>query len=186
MKRVVILFLIIGIIGGVTCNVFAYPPTVTVNSVNHGGTDYTDGFSVFFEAGDYTFKPFSGAWNDKYNLSGYWMWNVNIYQPSTSTTPYTLGNNNPYSTATAAFDANKDSFLTINTSGENLWFYISDTSASNNYGEVTIKIDALGGSPPIVPEPISSVLFVTGSAVFAGRAYLKKKRSKTLTHKEVS
>jgi len=112
-------------------------------------------------------------------LPGYWMWNVNIYQPSTSTF-YRLGDNNYYSTATDAFDANKNFSLEINiSSDENLWFYISDTSASNNYGEVTINI-------ALVPEPISSVLFVTGSAVFAGRAYLKKKRSKTLTHKEVS
>jgi len=34
----------------------------------------------------------------------------------------------------------------------------------------------VGGNPPVAPEPVSSLLFIVGGAVFAGQRYFKRKK----------
>lgn len=35
---------------------------------------------------------------------------------------------------------------------------------------------SVGGNPPVVPEPVSSILFIVGGALLAGKRYLKKRK----------
>jgi hypothetical protein len=44
---------------------------------------------------------------------------------------------------------------------------------SNNKLDFIVRPDG-GSNPPVVPEPASSLLFLTGCAVFAYRHYFKK------------
>jgi len=182
MNRAIIIFLIVGFIGLISGTAFAYPSSVTINSSSDAGSSYTDGFSRFFEAGTYQFTVAGGAWNDTLGFYDNWMWSAWIYDGSKE---YLLGSTTKYPTATDAFNAHSSDSLSLSLSSDsNLWFYINDSSAYNNTGSVTIGITTQTGTPPIVPEPISSILFIAGGAVFSGRAYLKKQRANALLKKE--
>jgi hypothetical protein len=61
--------------------------------------------------------------------------------------------------------------ITLNP-GENLYFYINSNSPTDNVLGVTVAVSA-----PVVPEPISSILFLTGGVVLVGRKYLKKRKA---------
>jgi hypothetical protein len=62
--------------------------------------------------------------------------------------------------------------FTLDSGGENLYFYINSDSPTNNILGVTVAVSA-----PVVPEPISSILFLTGGVVLVGRKYLKKRKA---------
>lgn len=73
------------------------------------------------------------------------------------------------------------------------WVDFSDNGTNNNpaggedgekfemavYGKIK-DWSNVTGNPNVVPEPISSILFVTGGAVFASKALLKNKKKKLL------
>jgi len=62
------------------------------------------------------------------------------------------------------------------------WVYAYNKALGHDGFESMNKLDFIprpdgGGAPPVVPEPVSALLFITGGAVFGGRLYWKKRKS---------
>lgn len=201
MKKLLIVIFAIGIITGMASMSFAYPGSVTLDATLYSGSSWSSGLQMTnFEANTYIFSVdlSSSAWSTQ-NLGttnlgarGY-LWSFYIYQPSTGNT-YFLGDesftnmsdpndgvffpNNPSNSQDiqdaidAAVNASYGSTLTINhTSGGDLWFYFNDAFTRDNEGSVTFNV-------AVVPEPISSSLFIIGGVVLGGRTYIKRKKAK--------
>ncbi len=65
------------------------------------------------------------------------------------------------------------------------WVYAYNNALGYEGFESMNKLDFIprpdgGGAPPVVPEPLSALLFTTGGAVFGGRLYWKKRKRNTL------
>ena len=172
MKKLLIVIFAIGMIAGISN---AASGSITVDSHLYSGVDYTSGLIVPLEAGTYEFFIEDGAWSSSYGSLD-WMWNVNIYQSSTA--QYTLGTFEIYTSPDEALSGEKlkdtSSVQLTLSEDDNLYFYndVSGITSPNSYGSVNIGVNF---SPPVVPEPVSSILFVTGGAFLAGRRYLKRK-----------
>ncbi|MBI5663915.1 MAG: hypothetical protein HZC49_02315 [Nitrospirae bacterium] len=186
MKKVLLAGLMILLIIGLAKASFAVPGSITLNSAIESGGDYSNGINIWFEAGTYDFSVVSGGWNAWSNVSGCssqgtdcltgWMWSMDIYQPSTSTS-FRLGSKiDRYETQSQALSAHASDHLVLNqpTDGD-LWFYIKDgipgdgkLFVSDNTGSVTVAV---------APEPMGTILFVVGGATFGLRRFLNKRRS---------
>jgi hypothetical protein len=204
MKKLLVLLLAMGIIAGLSSMVYAVPNSITVTCDYANGQDCSVGESIFFAAGTYQFAVVSGAWGTwdvgwtgvaDPNLSkrGY-LWSLYIEVPG-NPVPFKLGDDsfngegntgdgvflpvdagNPADVEFAknaalnnALTKNPYTIITVGGAGENLRFYMNDPYPRENNGSVTLAV---------VPEPVSSTLFVLGGAVFAGRRFWKK-RSKS-------
>lgn len=179
MKKLLIFIFAIGMIVGVSSTALAiicpnYASTITTDGRYDAGTSYTAGNCYFFDAGLYEVSVNDGAWST-WNVgttglsSKGWLWSLNIYQPTTGNS-YILGNDSTaYASASAALSANSGKSILINqASAGEMWFYINDVSPHENTGSITSNI-------AVVPEPVSSSLFIIGGAIIAVRRFLKKK-----------
>ncbi len=191
LKKLVLTIIAVALVLGLSHTIFAAPDFVTVDTYLYSRSDATYGvfdpdkpvnaFSLFFEAGIYEISVFEGAWRSQ-SFGGVnytdpadyaWLWSMNIYQDATNS--FILGDNNNFSPSAslARTEAAMLGSLTINQPADgNIWFFIDDPDSSrdNVFGtSVTAKV-------VLVPEPVSSSLFVLGGIVFAGRRYWQKRR----------
>lgn len=197
MKRLLGFIMAAGLIVALSNEAFAsVPADITIACDFAGGQDCFTGETIFFPAGTYMFTVDSGSWSTQnvgttnLPVRG-WMWSLTIEQGSAS---YILGDysyggasdtndgvffpsdpNDPAAVAAAqnaallnAIAKNPSATVIVGGSGEDLRFFINDPFSRGNGGSVTIAV---------VPEPVSTFLFLSGGAVLAGRRYWRRKRS---------
>jgi hypothetical protein len=182
MKKFLTIIMAVGITLYISNASFAYPNSVTLNGFLHSndGFDATVAKSEVFAAGIYRFTVSSGAWESQSwegNNGSFWFWSFNIYQDASN--QFLLGDDvedssfNPHASASDALNAHLgDSILITQPTDGNIWFYINDPDSprDNQFGSnVTASVT-------LVPEPVSSALFVIGIGVLACRKYLKKRK----------
>lgn len=195
MRKLVVTFFVIGVFLSISAG-FAgadlpYPASVTVDSYSNGCMKFDDCDSTYaslqshyFTSGIYTVTAVDGAWSS-YNspdtltnwLDRHWFWSLYIYNQDTGTLygdlGPTLGSNNDYASDALAFAqfnaANNSIEIDLSSGPANLAFYIKDRGPRDNIGTVTANI-------AVVPEPVSTTLFVIGGIVLAGRSCIRKNR----------
>ncbi len=196
MRKFIIVLLAAGILMGISNIAFATAPDfVELDGFRHSRSDLSEGvfnpnapddpnnpldpyaISHFFSAGKYEISVFDGAWStSSFGGTNYdppkWLWSMNIYQDPTNN--FLLGDNNTfYDTEAQAFAANAGKSVIIDQPSDgNIWFFIDDPDSSRDNGFLT----SVTAKVTVVPEPVSSVLFVLGGAIFAGRRYWNKRR----------
>jgi hypothetical protein len=207
MKRLLTIILTALIIAGFSNAAFAYPSSVTVTCDFFNGVDCTNsdvypsfmdpadvehGVTEFFEAGEYIFSVDSGAWDtstaryignlDKPDL---WLWSMTIFQSGDTRAAgemyYELGDyNHSFSTDVAALNnaisTNPSVTITLEQDGE-LFFFIDDFPPGDDGGYVRDNGGSVTITASIVPEPISSALFIVGGTLLAGRRFIKRKKA---------
>ena len=203
MRRLLMLFLAVCIITALSNVVHAFPNSVTVDGRNDAGPDFTYGFFESFETGLYEIAVDSGAWST-WNVGTValpaegWLWSLSVYQPGTdiqdlgnySYNGFSDPNDGVFFPANPLIPADVEAaksgalnasigdsiFINVSDPSENIYFYIKEHKdlIHENRGSVIVAIT----TPTVVPEPVSSTLFVLGGTVFACRRFIKKRKAR--------
>ncbi len=187
MKKVLTLIMALVVVFVLSNSVLANPANpIYVDSDLNGCFSFSDcgggtysPIIVSFDPGIYKFTADSGYINTTtfggaFNFVDTYYWSVSIYDPSGAGTLYEgLKNNTAYNNGTQALNAMSGAFVEVDlSSGGDLWLYVEDPSPRDNTGKVTVAY-----ATTVVPEPISSALFLVGGTLLVGRRYIKKKRT---------
>jgi len=163
-------------------------------SLNEAITDLnTQGFSWWLESGGDPFNnPSSPIWksvplakgtyevrlaadSSAYNTTGYWggnTWNAYVQMYAAYGDSFNFGEGtysfNTENNALNYYHTNVDGKTFSLNQDANVFFYINDFNSVDNFGSVKLDIT-------VVPEPMSSILFVVGGAALASRGYRRKR-----------
>ncbi|RJR22178.1 MAG: PEP-CTERM sorting domain-containing protein [Nitrospiraceae bacterium] len=155
----------------------ANPFDITCNF--YGGSDCTTGVTYYFAPGLYEFSIAGGWWTtvNPVTLGTDYSWSLYMdTDPSSSTNSLlVIGDGLYYGSVSAVNTARNNNYQsytqTINFAGGDISFYTLDNTPRNNTGTISTAYS-------IVPEPVSSSLFIIGGAFFAGRRFIKKKNKR--------
>ncbi|MEW6602391.1 MAG: hypothetical protein AB1499_15570, partial [Nitrospirota bacterium] len=117
-----------------------------------------------------------GWWGtiDPISINTTYSWSIHMdIDPSDSSNPFlVIGDGLYYGSVGEVETARTNNYLSytqqINFGGGDIRFFINDDEPRNKLGTISTAFT-------IVPEPVSSTLFILGGAVFAGRRLLRKK-----------
>lgn len=189
MKKAFMACLFIILMMGIAAPSYAVPAYITQDSAFGSSGDFSDGINLFFEAGTYEISVLYGAWNPWFKSTGVtgcdssgancdtgWMWSMDIYQPDTFTY-FRLGSKlDKYADASLAYNAHSSDSLIINQASDgDLWFFVKDGNPGDGKKLVWDNSGSVTASIAVVPEPISSLLFVIGGVALGLRRYWGKK-----------
>ncbi len=183
MKKFFIACLMIGLIFSMSHIADAQSNSVTLLCV-FGSDCSTE--TITFAMGDYRISVNDGAIStlmlqgQNLNIGGLgWFWGMNISGVGSSDLilgDYSFGgpsdsSDGVYYSENDALAGSFGDFVEISlASATDLTFYVNDPDRDNN-GSLTVAI-----TTPVVPEPISSILFLVGGSTLAARRFMRRKK----------
>jgi hypothetical protein len=179
-RKILIIILAIGMIAAASDISLAGAPPANPFNITcdfYGGPNCSTGVTYHFDPGLYEFSIAGGWWttvNPVIITQTDYSWSLYMdIDPSSSSNPLLiLGDGQYYSSESAVNTARNNNYQSytqsINFAGGDISFYTLDNTPRNNTGTISTAFT-------VVPEPVSSSLFIIGGAIIAGRRFLKKK-----------
>ncbi len=198
MRKNLIVILAIGMVVGLFSTGFA-DENITILANERSGSDHIIGEYRLVTPGTYNISIVDGAWGtfaltdfDPPNATNTfgdnaifvpyqgWLWSMVIFNGTDSVMlgDHSLGGafnydvslgNKAAAQASALSHNGVGTSVPIESKGE-LWFYIYDPGIRDAEGSLTFNV-------AVVPEPISTTLFIVGGVLLGGRSYLRRKKS---------